>query len=199
MEYLYTIENIISVRKMLDTQIDYLLLTKWLSTPEVLDFYEGRNNIYDIDMIKRKYSPRVKGKTKVTPCIIEYDNIPIGYIQFYETNAKDYEINQVITDDELIDFFAVDIFIGEISYWNKGIGTKVISSMIKYLYKFKNAEVIYIDPQTWNTRAIHTYEKSGFNKVALIKNREEFNGEMKDSCIMRINKCSVNYENSGCL
>lgn len=188
MEYIYTIDNI-SVRKMMDTKSDYLLLAKWLSTPEVLDFYEGRNNPYDYDKIIKKYGPRVQGIQKVIPCIIQFDNIPVGYIQYYETNAKDYEISQVITDEEFANSFALDIFIGEISFWNKGIGTKVICGMIDYLFNLQNADTIYIDPQTWNTRAIRTYEKSGFSKVAIIENREELNGEMKDSCIMRIQKC----------
>ncbi len=187
MDCLYKIDNIL-IRKMEDSKSDYMLMTKWLSTPEVLDYYEGRNNSYDYNKIVNKFAPRVQGIQKVIPCIIQIDEMPVGFIQFYKTNARDYEINHVLIIDEKTVFCSLDIIIGEVSFWNKGIGTKVISGMIKYIFESQNVDAIYIDPQTWNKRAIRTYEKAGFRKIATIKNREELNGEMKDSCIMRIEK-----------
>ena len=61
--------------------------------------------------------------------------------------------------------YGTDQFFGEPSYWNKGIGTRLVSAMVKYLIEEKGANRIVMDPQTWNERAIRCYEKCGFEKV----------------------------------
>ena len=43
--------------------------------------------------------------------------------------------------------YGMDQFIGETSYWNKGIGTKLVSSVAKYLIREKGADRIVMDPQ----------------------------------------------------
>jgi aminoglycoside 6'-N-acetyltransferase len=80
----------------------------------------------------------------------------------------------------------MDLFIGEIDKWNRGIGTIVVMSMITYLFKNEKADILFIDPQTWNKRAIRCYEKSGFIPIVTIKNREMHDGEYMDSLIMSI-------------
>lgn len=52
------------------------------------------------------------------------------------------------------------------------IDTKEMRSMISYLFNRKDADIIFIDPQEWNKRAIRCYEKSGFIPRVVIKNRE---------------------------
>lgn len=182
---LYQKNNVV-VRKFRDQESDYRILTKWLQTPEVLDYYEGRNSNFDYEKVLKKYQPRAQGKEEVTPCIIEYDEKAIGYIQFYTTDPVEYEIAPYISIEAGKCMYAIDLFIGEVSYWNKGIGPDVVSGMIEYLKSELHADEIFIDPQTWNKRAIHCYEKCGFEQVVIIENREEFNGEMRDSCIMRV-------------
>lgn len=58
--------------------------------------------------------------------------------------------------------------------------------MLSYLFLNENADIVFIDPQTWNKRAIRCYEKSGFTPMTVIKNREMHDGEYKDSLIMSI-------------
>lgn len=90
MKYLFQ-NGDIGIRKMEDNITDYKLMTKWLSTEELLDYYEGHSNSFN-----------------------------------------------------------------------------------------------FIDPQTWNKRAIRCYKKSGFIPMVVIKNREMHDGEYKDSLIMSI-------------
>ena len=39
-----------------------------------------------------KFGPRVRGEERVVPCMLEYDNISIGYMQYYpvEKNHDSY-------------------------------------------------------------------------------------------------------------
>ncbi len=171
----------ISIRNMEDASSDYTLMSKWLSDPEILFYYEGRDNAFNLGRIKEKYSPRVLGEEFVTPCIIELNEKPIGYVQYYCENEKkelgveNYEIP-----------YGIDVFIGEIEYQNQGIGSKSIKLLTKYLFEVKNADVILIDPQILNKRAIKCYEKCGFKAIKVLEKRELHEGQYRDNLIMHL-------------
>lgn len=185
MVYLFENEDI-SIRKMEDTIEDYELMAKWLSTVEVLDYYEGRSNSFNLEKVIKKYKARVIGNEAITPCIIEYKQNNVGYIQYYQIDIGEYAVGDKISRENYRFPHGIDLFIGEINNWNKGIGTIIVSSMISYLFKSQSVDIIFIDPQTWNKRAIRCYEKSGFIPRWVIKNREIHDGEYKDNLIMSI-------------
>ncbi|OPJ64124.1 GNAT family N-acetyltransferase [Clostridium oryzae] len=174
----------LSIRRMLNCNEDYSLLAKWLSDPAVLEYYEGKNNPFDLEKVIKKWGPRVRGEKAVIRCILEYKERAVGYIQYYRTNSDDYELKEKINLDTYKLPFGIDLFIGEIDYWNRGLGTKFIKMFVKYLFDNEKADIILIDPQTWNKRAIRCYEKAGFKALGIIKNRELFDGEYKDNLIM---------------
>jgi aminoglycoside 6'-N-acetyltransferase len=53
MIYLFKNGNI-GIRKMEDSIEDYKLMSRWLSTEELLDYYEGRSNSFDLEKVIRK-------------------------------------------------------------------------------------------------------------------------------------------------
>lgn len=160
------------VRILTDNDADFLV--KWLSNPLVLHYYAGRDKPHDIEMVKKIFFQ----EDNEMKCIIEYDSNPIGYIQFYELDDEGKE-KYGYTDMEG-KIYGTDQFIGEVNYWNKGIGKLVVSSMIEYLITHLNASIIVMDPQTWNVRAISCYEKCGFKKIRLLPKNEWHEGELKD-------------------
>ena len=171
----------ISIRKMEDISFDYSLMAKWLSDPEILFYYEGRDNAFSIDRIKEKYSPRILGEEFVTPCIIELNQKPIGYVQYYYENEK-----KVLGVENYDAPYGIDAFIGETEYQNQGIGTKAIKLLTKYLFEVESADVILIDPQTWNSRAIKCYEKCGFKAIKILEKREFHECQYRDNLIMHL-------------
>lgn len=187
--------NSIGIRKMQDDLKDYKLMAKWLSTEEVLEYYEGRDNVFDIEKVIEKFEPRAKGEDTVTPCLIEVNGTPIGYIQYYLIDPEEYKVSECAAIKDYEKSYGIDLFIGEVNSWSKGIGTIALSSLIKYLFQCENADTIFIDPRCENKRAIRCYEKCGFNPRCVVKNRELFNGRYRDSLIMSIsfkewkNKC----------
>src|SRR5699024_58314 len=66
-------------------QKDKHLLGKWLSTPSVLEFYEGRDSPFNLAKVTRKFYNR---EDDVDRCIVNFDGLDIGYIQFYLVNDK---------------------------------------------------------------------------------------------------------------
>jgi len=142
---------------------DNHLLAKWLSEPLVLEYYEGRDNSFDLEKVNKKFYQRKNG---VIGCIVEFENVEIGYIQFY----------------------GIDQFIGEIKYWNRGIGTLLVKSMVEFLIVQKHADRVVMDPQTWNERAIRCYEKSGFERVKLLPKNELHEGEYRDCWLIEYAK-----------
>lgn len=154
---------------------DKHILARWLSDPQVLEFYEGRDNPFDLDKINEAfYSP----EDNEVKCIVEFGGTEIGYIQFYQLDDETKKVYGYLNDDEKN--YGTDQFIGEVEYWNKGIGTLLVTSIVTYLVKNKNADRVVMDPQIRNVRAIRCYEKCGFKKVKVLPKRELHEGVYQD-------------------
>jgi aminoglycoside 6'-N-acetyltransferase len=170
---------------------DYNLLVKWLSDPEVLEYYEGRSNPYNLEKVMNKFGGRTRGEDYVIPCIVECDSRPIGYIQYYREDVEDpvmeeYPVRNKIDKTKYSDPYGIDIVIGETNYWNKGLGTRIMQLMIKYLFEQEKADIILIGPQTRNKRAIRCYDKCCFKPVSVLEKRELHDGKYEDCLIMAI-------------
>ncbi|SEQ89484.1 aminoglycoside 6'-N-acetyltransferase [Virgibacillus subterraneus] len=163
---------------------DKHILAKWLSDPQVLEFYEGRDKPFDLDKIKKEF---YNSENDAVKCIVEFKGTRIGYIQFYQLDGETKKIYGYHNEEENI--YGIDQFIGEVDYWNKGIGTLLVSSMVTYLVKDKKAVRVVMDPQTRNVRAIKCYEKCGFKKVKVLPKREFHEGVHQDCWLMEIECC----------
>lgn len=178
-------KNRLEIRKMADFEEDYQLMLEWLSDPQVLEYYEGRDKKFTLETIKKKYAPRVLGEERVTPCIIVFEGTPIGYLQYYELSGKQkrkYDLNIKSKS------YGVDLFIGETDYWNRGLGAKILALLLQYLFTKLRANFVTIDPRTENTRAIRSYEKAGFKKVRVLQKHEIHEGKQHDNWLMLINR-----------
>jgi aminoglycoside 6'-N-acetyltransferase len=144
---------------------EYRIMAKWLSDENVLKYYEEPSS--NLEMVIKKYEPRINGKHYVTPCIVEYKDNSIGYIQYYKVNKeklKEYgdKANQKT--------FGIDQFIGETHLWGKGIGTLMIGLILEYLKKIESSASVILDVKKTNERAIVCYMKCGFKKIKDLDN-----------------------------
>ena len=155
---------------------DVPVMVRWLSDPRVLDYWEGRDHPFDEQMVRETFlNPE---DTDVVCCIAEQNDVPIAYIQFYSDEQELYGYAEELT------FFGIDLFIGEPELWGQGIGTRLISGMVKYLFDEFHADILAIDPHVDNARAIRSYEKAGFRKVRILPHHEVHEGEWKDCWLM---------------
>ncbi|MFC7373415.1 GNAT family N-acetyltransferase [Fictibacillus iocasae] len=154
-------------------------LAKWLSNPNVLMFYEGRDNPFNLKRVEKEfYDPDEDGVL----CLVDYNGTPAGNIQYYQVSDEDRK--RFGYDDETEMIYGMDQFIGETTLWNKGVGTLLVQGMVKYLREVERADRVVMDPQVWNVRAIRCYEKCGFQKVMLLPKNELHEGEYRDCWLM---------------
>lgn len=182
------IKNEITIRPMKNHIHDYQLMEKWRSDEKVLQFYGGRDDSYDLEKVIETYQPRILGKEAMIPCIFLYQNLEIGYLQYYDLNKLSENIKQMYCLENTNNVYGIDLFIGETQYWNQGIGTKVLLSAINYLFNRLKAARIVIDPNVKNFRAIRCYEKCGFVKVKLLSGHDFHEGKYQDCWLMAINR-----------
>ncbi|MBC5795205.1 GNAT family N-acetyltransferase [Sphaerospermopsis sp. LEGE 00249] len=178
------IKEEIKIRPMENHKNDYLLMEKWRTDEKVLQFYGGRDEPYDLEKVIKTYKPRILGKESLIPRIFSYQNIDIGYLQYYELNKLPEHLSKMYSLQDTNNVYGIDLFIGETQYWNQGIGTKVLSLAIEYIFNTLQALKIVIDPNVKNHRAIRCYEKCGFVKIKLLPCHDLHEGKYQDCWLM---------------
>ena len=169
----------LAIRLMRDEPQDYELMSKWLTDERVLEFAFGRDNPFPVGRVITKYGPRIRGEERVVPSMLEYDDISIGYMQYYPVEkGEEYGIEAIQA------VFGIDVFIGEPEFWDRGIGTRAMEMLLGYLFSTLGAARVVIDPMVTNGRAIRCYEKSGFKKVKVLPQHELHEGELRDGWLM---------------
>jgi aminoglycoside 6'-N-acetyltransferase len=176
----------ITIRLMDDKQENYQLMAKWLSDERVLEFYEGRDNPFDLSKVIESYQPMVRGNDTTKPCFIYSQNITIGYLQYYSLDDLPQADKQKYCLGKTDNVYRLDLFIGEPNYWHRGIGTKVLTMAVNYIFEVFLANKVVVDPRVENTRAIRCYEKVGFAKVRLLPAHELHEGKYSDCWLMAI-------------
>lgn len=159
---------------------DFPLLLKWLSDDRVLKFYEGRDKKYNLETIKEHFTEA--WQDEVLRVIIEYQDKPIGYGQVYKMYDELYKDYNYPKSEEIV--YGMDQFIGEPEYWDKGIGTKYIKMIFKFLKAKRNADAIILDPHKNNARAIKEYQKADFRIIEELPEHELHEGKKEDCYLM---------------
>lgn len=78
------------------------------------------------------------------------------------------------------------IFIGDKTYWNRGIGTEATAMVIDYGFNILNLNNITLDVVAYNQRAIRCYEKVGFQYVGKRHQFSYMAGQYHDVLIYEI-------------
>ncbi|WP_459502717.1 GNAT family N-acetyltransferase [Bacillus sp. C1] len=171
----------LSIRYAIEDDVN--AISKWLTNSEVLQYYEGRDHPQSPEKVRTSFINIPKGKEK--RCVVEYAEEAIGYIQIYPIDS---EWKELYGYKEAQNIWGMDQFIGEPTYWNKGIGTELVQDAIIYITDELGAEAIAMDPRVSNERAIRCYEKCGFRKVKILKEHELHEGELEDCWMMEYKK-----------
>ena len=88
------------------------------------------------------------------------------------------------------------IFIGEETMTGQGIGSMAARCMIEYAFRNLNLHKLYLRVYEDNYRAISSYTKAGFKKVALLEDDVLVHGEFRNIILMGIvNKKECMNEN----
>ena len=158
---------------------DLSRMLKWLTDVRVLEWYEGRDACLTMETLSRQYLTPIPEGFRV---ILEYEGVPIGYGQAYRLTGDMFQEYDYPDSGSIV--YAMDQFIGEPEYWNRGIGTAFLKIMAAYLKENCGAEILLLDPHQNNPRAIRAYEKAGFRILRSLPAHELFEGNMADCFLM---------------
>ena len=167
----------VNIRFLKNSDKDYKLLEKWYQKEEIYSSFEQRKLTFE--EIKEKYYPRTFKNAKIPVYIIEYKNIPVGIIQYKLVQDREKELYKLVGDN----IYELDIFIGELKFHNKGIGSTAINILSKILYEEKNAKILIMCPLKSNAKAIKCYQKCGFIIKKYFKDKDTI-GVMQEYALM---------------
>jgi aminoglycoside 6'-N-acetyltransferase len=171
------------IRRMRDDPSDLEAMRRWLNDLPVMEFVHGRDRPFSLEQVKEKYGPRLRDGWPTVACLIEREGRAIGYMQFYRWIdwAQDAEKMGFADDDRA---YGIDIWIGEPDLWGRGLGTRAVRAMLRYLFEDHGASAVALCTYSWNERAIRAYEKAGFRKVRLLHESELHEGKLQDEWVM---------------
>lgn len=181
-------EGAIALRHMEPTEQDYAQLYAWLADARIAEHYGGLNHRPTLQEVREKYAPYIMGKESVVPCIAEYDGSPVGYMQYYPVEEPEYDCRGLVDFSCYARPMAVDMLVGEPAQWGRGLGSRLLRALCRYLNEELGADAVFIDPNVNNPRAIRCYEKAGFERLVIVPQREEMDGRKWDNLILRWQK-----------
>lgn len=172
---------------------DASYLYRWLNDPRILEWYEGRDNPQSMADIETHFL--AKRGSPAWGCLILEGRQPAGYIQVYPLNESD-QLRYGFAPQERA--FGIDLFIGESSLWNQGLGTEVMTLATRTLVSQHQADAVVVDPRVENARAIHVYDKCGFHIDRRLPHAERHEGQWHDCWLMiyRPSKAGVPSHNA---
>ncbi len=132
---------------------DALISYKWRNDPEVWKYTGNRPDIAVTSEIETAWIKKVLQDTaskRFAICLEDGDEY-IGNVQLTNMTKNDAEFH---------------IFIGEKSYWGKGVGYQATNELIKFTRKNISLKQVYLFVKPVNTAAIRIYEKMGFYSVS---------------------------------
>lgn len=139
------------------------ILQQWLQLHHVKEFWDDGDR--ELEQVINHYI-----KIDETRRYLFYiNNVAIGYIQIYHINS----LHQYAKLANLAcECYGIDFFIGNTDYLGKGLSYRIITEFVNSYSQYKP---VIVDPIINNHKAIHIYEKVGFNTVnKFIENNKHY-------------------------
>jgi RimJ/RimL family protein N-acetyltransferase len=151
---------------------DLPLMHRWLNNPDVARWYpmdEAGTENPSLSAVIEHYRPRVRKEEGADPtyCYLTLsDGAPIGYIQCYRVGDYAEYAAAVDYDD---DAWGIDLFIGEDEYRGRGLGAAILRAFVRdEVLTRPQVQIVMINPNPENRRAVRCYEKAGFHHVKTV-------------------------------
>ncbi|HEX9121978.1 MAG TPA: GNAT family protein [Actinomycetota bacterium] len=152
-------------------EADYSLIQAWQNHPEVwwwMD-YEAPFSLRDIA------ETEARAREEGHPFIIEVGGRPIGRIG----------LNQFRRRDRICSLY---VFIGEPDAWSSGLGPDAINALVSHAFDRMDLHMIELWSLGENERAIRAYERCGFRRDAVLRERSYKDGRWVDRVVMSVTR-----------
>ena len=141
---------------------DFGVMQKWLAPPHAAVWW---NEPFDPVSLEARYGPRIDGSEPVHVYLIQFEGVPIGWIQWYRRrDFPEYTI-QLGADDRSA---GIDIAPGEGGMTGRGLGPAVIREFgTNYIFANSDLRAIVADPSVSNLRSV-SVRRSRIRDIILI-------------------------------
>lgn len=147
---------------------DFPLLRKWLAAPHVAAWW---NEPFDLVSLDAKFRPRIEGSEPIHMYLIQFEGVPIGWIQWYRWGDFPKHAIQLGASDRSA---GIDLAIGEIEMTGRGLGPVVIREFgTNYIFADVNLDAIVADPSVSNLYSVSAFKKAGFKIVGTVQLADE--------------------------
>jgi RimJ/RimL family protein N-acetyltransferase len=168
---------------MLDATDDYQRIVAWRNTPHVWEWWDPDDPPFTLDTAIMEYSAYTRESSATTACIIEVNGVETGYVQFFPWAA--YRAEQEAAGIQVpVGAWSLDIFIGEEDALDRGIGSRVVALVCRYLFEVKQASAVAFGVAVENLRARRAYEKAGLQPTVEFLDTDIKHGQRIPSILM---------------
>lgn len=141
----------ITLRQFTDN--DLAVFKEWLKTPHVANWYHEPNDwIYEVETRNTEFN-------WLHHFIVEYENQPIGFCQYYECiHAEEDWYGNI----EVPGTYSIDYLIGDVNFLKKGYGKAIVNALIEKIKSNVNAKRIIVQPELENKASCNTLLSCNF-------------------------------------
>lgn len=156
-------------------------IAKWTNDPEVTLYLFMGARPTSLEAVTEEWEKRMKATNEIEFAICDKKtNSIIGWCGLYS-------INWISHSGEY------RIFIGEKSYWSKGIGTEVAKLVVQYGFEKLNLNKVWLGVNSSHEGAVRSYEKGGFVREGILRKEIYRNNRYYDA--VRMSVLREEYEN----
>ena len=137
------------------------LISRWFHSPHVSEFWgEAPTNIRD-------FRSAMTGVFALFNYWIGQDDTMPFCLLITTDATRDTPEHLAPFLPETGEAWTLDVLIGPLEYVGRGIATQMLESFLSHIqYQNRALRTVLIDPEANNSRAIHVYEKAGFQLVS---------------------------------
>ena len=176
-------EEGLAIRRMRDEPDEYLRMVRWRNEPHVREWWDPDDPPLTVDGAIEEYRSLIHSDSPTTACIIEVNDEPIGYIQFYQWSKYPNDARALgVSVGE--DVWSLDVFIGEPQRVGRGVGPRAVDLLCRYLFSDRGASTVALVTAQANSHALHAYRKVGFLPTTRVLDTDTKDGQRVESWLM---------------
>jgi len=159
---------------------------RWVNDEEVMWFWGEPCNIQSLAEVEQWFArlQEAAGASSKQFIIEMEGGTPIGRIFYEHLDTKHRKTE-------------VGIQLGEKEYWGRGYGTDAMITFLDYLFNELRLHRVYLRVQSYNTRALKSYEKCGFVQEGILRDNTFTQGKYYDDLMMGILSDEFNQRHRG--
>jgi RimJ/RimL family protein N-acetyltransferase len=173
----------VAIRRVRDDRDDYGLIVSWRNQPHVREWWDPDDPPLTLEAAIEELRPSTQPESADTACIIELGGAPIGYLQFYPWDEEqDYlgEVGITLPGGA----WGLDIFIGERSLVDHGIGSRTVRLISDHLFAEHDATAVALATEAGNSRAQAAYVRAGMRVIEHFLDTDTRDGRRVESVLM---------------